>query len=233
VAAVTTDLHRRLLYQAGPASRAVVFVDGSALFRDPEALDPDALDLDGIHKALRAYRPETERSRDHFQVHYGRVSNPHRNGQWLLRCGLEGLGRQADFGWAGAQDTFRNDDFSFAEFVAPLKGDAGAGALEAAVGDDRVKAYPVRTALSRILTGSAAGVVDVRPALDPSQADWVPAEVERSARAAIGGLKLARGKKVNLLFNLPGRDDRPGDRVQQLCKRWAAEHGLELGSYSY
>ena len=103
-----------------------------------------------------------------------------------------------------------------------------------------MKAYPVRTPLSRVLTEGAAGVVDVLTRLDPTRDDWVPADVEKSAQAAIAGLKLARGGKLNFAFRIADRarlDDRnrnqTRERVRGLARRWAEEHGLELGSFSY
>src|SRR4051812_27142980 len=62
VAAVTTDLHRRLVPGADAKSAAVVFVDGAAVFADPAKLDPAALDLATLEYALTAYRPTKEKA---------------------------------------------------------------------------------------------------------------------------------------------------------------------------
>ena len=67
-----------------------------------------------------------------------------------------------------------------------MKDDKGAEDAEAGVGDERARAYPVRTPLSRMLTGSVDGVVVVLPLLTCEADDWLPADVDLSVKAAIG-----------------------------------------------
>jgi hypothetical protein len=80
---------------------------------------------------------------------------------------------------------------------------------------------------------SVGGVVDVRVPLDCQGDDWLPAEVDKSVKAAIGKLKLAKGQRINFLFDIPKRDDRAYERVDNACKRWAEDSGLKMGSFSY
>jgi hypothetical protein len=228
VAPVTTDLHRRLLWLGNEGLAAVVFVDGIAVVTGATSLDTGALDLVALRKALEAYRPSGDRA-VLFYASYrqARVSYP--SGHRFLDYALEGLGRQAGFGRSVAHQNYGFLDW--ADWVAALKEDRGSEEAEAAVGDDRVKAYPVRTPLSRKLTESADAVVFVRTPLDPRRDDWVPAEVEKSVRAAIEGLKLAKGKKVHFQFNIREQDEQTQERVRAVARRWAADHNLELGSF--
>jgi hypothetical protein len=119
------------------------------------------------------------------------------------------------------------------DWVAPLKEDKAAGAEETALGDDRVKAYLVRTPLSRMLTGGAGGVIDVRTPLDPRARDWVPADVEKSVGAAIAALKLPKGERLDFYFSLPRRDNDTEDKVKRLVAKWGEDYGVKSGSFSY
>jgi hypothetical protein len=68
----------------------------------------------------------------------------------------------------------------------------------------------------------------------PCQADdWVPDEVDKSVKAAIGKLKLMKGQRINFLLTIPKRNDGTPERVRTACKQWAAAGELELASFSY
>jgi hypothetical protein len=209
------------------------------MFPEPNVLDLDALNLKGIRAALKAYRPGPDRA-IYFLTNYRQGESKHRDGTELLRLGLDSLGRQAGFGQVTSFDRAGFDNWD--DWVAPLKDEKGADAEEAKVGDDCVLAYPVRTPLSRVLTGSADGVVEIRVQLDPGKDDWVPAEVEKSAHAAIGALKLAKGKVLQFYFsikwprNLDRDDGKRNDlviKIQGLARKWAEAHNLASGSVGY
>jgi RNA polymerase sigma factor (sigma-70 family) len=240
IAPVTTDLQRLLLPGENQKWAAVVFVDGTGLFLEPKVLDLDALNLKGIRTALKTYRPAPERA-VYFLTNYRQGNELHRDGTELLRLGLDGLGRQAGFGQVTSYDRVGFDNWD--EWVAPLKDERGADAEEAAVGDDRVRAYPVRTPLSRVLTGSADGVIKMRVQLDPGKDDWVPAEVEKSAHATITALKLPKGKVLVFYFSIDWRRNNLdkdgakrndlGIKIQKLARQWAEDHELTYGYVSY
>jgi hypothetical protein len=234
---VTTDLQRRLIHNAGPNSTALLIVDAPALFKDAKTLDVEALQLGELRKGLKAFQPEKGKSVAHFAIHYANTIDVSRDGQDVLHFTLEGAARADGFlsGTSAGFQTYHNAPFVFDQYVAPLKDDKDADAAEAGVGDERVLAYPVRTPLSRVLTESAAGIVDVLPPLDCQGDNWLPAEVDTSVKAAIGKLKLAKGQRINFLLNITKRDDRDRtqERVRAACKRWAADSGLEMGAFSY
>ena len=232
VVPITTDLQRRLLHGGKQQSLAVVFVDGSALFRSPKELDLEALPLDGISKALKAYKryedPDKDTSRVHFIVHYSSGADIQKNGSLLLRLGLAELGREAGFGWSNAFESTHPLGFSMIDYTTPLRKEKQTDAAETRIGDDLVHAYPVRTPLSRILTGGADGVIDVRVRLPGNKDDWMPDNVEKSAQKALAGLKLPKGKTVNFRFDIDSktRVDSTQDRLRELVKRWAADQDL-------
>ncbi len=232
---VTTELQRRLIYNAGPNSTVLLMVDASALFKDAKTLDVEAFPVSELRKGLTTFRPEKGKSVAHFQVHYAGLRDVSGDGSEVLDYVLQGVSRAAGFtpGTAAGFYTYHNDKFAFDEYVAPLKDDKGAGEIEAGVGDERARAYPVRTPLSRVLTQSVGGVVDVLTPLDCQGDNWVPDEVNKSVKAAIGKLKLAKGQRLNFLLNISKRDDRAQERIREACKRWAEDGGLESGSFSF
>jgi hypothetical protein len=233
VAPVTTALHRRLIFASGPDSAAVVVVNGSALFPDGKSIDPEALDLDGLRKALSAYRPSKDVA-VHFAVHYSGPVSPPAKAVNLLHWGLEGLARDVGFGRAKAMGTYHQDGrFDWEKFVAPLREAKGGDTDEPAAGDERARAYPVRTPLSRLLAGPADCIVDVRAPLDPVQGTWLTPEGEKSVRAAITELKLPAAASARFFFNVKSRDDRTTEQIRGLSNQLAAPHGLAVASYIY
>ncbi len=255
-APVTTDLQRRLL-DAPPAARAVVLVNGPALFRDPSAtdplvngaassrdlttIDPAALESDDLLTALAGCRPEKGRSVAVVHFHYPPSPATSAAGRRLLELTLEGVAGRAGF-VPTLRTTHHNVEFGFAGYVRPLLDSAGPGRVaqgakeddaESAVGDERVRAYPVRTPLSRVLAGPVGGVVDVRVRLDLRDGDRVPGEVDRSARAALAALALPRGQTVNFLFRVGERDAGSADRLRRMMRDCTSTHGLMPGTLSY
>jgi RNA polymerase sigma factor (sigma-70 family) len=238
LAPLTTDLQRRLIDNAGPNSTALLVVDASALFKNASTLDIEAIQLGELQKALKALQPEKGKSVAHFAVHYSITRDISTDGQLVLHFALEGAARSAGFvpGTTVGHKTC-HPTFEFDQYVAPLKADKDTDLAETGVGDERVLAYPVRTPLSRVLTQSAAGVVDVRVPLECQADDWLPVEVDKSVKAALGKLKLAKGQQVNFMLNIPKQDDSTQQRVQErvraACRRWAEDGGLEMGSITY
>lgn len=237
VAPVTTDLQRRLIRRSRPSSAAIVLVDGQGLFVDSKSLDLDALDFKGIREALTAYQPAKSRS-VHFQIHCpGPSAIPlHPNGHVLLLHGLEGYGRKLGFGGSDGEETYHNDRFVWADWVAPLREENAAGS-ETPVGDERVTGYRVQTPLSRLLLGSSAadGVIDLRMEVDLRAGAQVPEELDRSVHDALKKLGLEKGKKVMVRFNRHKSDadrDVSIDLARTLAIKWTEAHGLVLASFT-
>jgi RNA polymerase sigma factor (sigma-70 family) len=231
VAPVTTDLQRRMVH-TGPPTVAVVFLNGEVVLPPRGRLDLDALDLDMIERSLRVYPADKSRS-VFFMTCHPLLAEYDKKAEKVLRYGLEGLGRSLGFGAARAFQSFGVSDADWDKYIAPLRENKGGELNEPATGDERAKAYPIRTPLGRMLTGVGDCVVDVIPQLDAAAEDWVPAAVEKSVHEAIKLLAVPKGGKARFLFHINGdRDNNVHDRVRTLAKKWAEEHGLELESYS-
>jgi hypothetical protein len=233
VAPVTTELQRRLIRDAGLNSTVVVLVDGARLFKDQQTLDAGAFQLPELRKALNGIPVVEGRSVAHFVVHYDRGFDPSADGVEIAHAALEGLALRVGFVPARTSSTYHNDEFRFDEFVAAMKEQKGAGAREDAVGDERARAYPVRTPLSKVLTQSVGGIVDVLAPADARLDNLFPDEVDKSVRAAIGKLKLAKGQQLRFLLSVPERNAPIQGRIQAACKRWAEDAGLEPRGWSY
>lgn len=238
IAPVTTDLQRRLIFGAGPNSTALLIVDAPPLFKDATTLDVEAIQLGELRTGLKTFRPDQGKSLVHFEVHYTDVKAPSKDSKEVFDFTLQGAARAEGF-LPGTRAGFHTysptspGSFEFDQHIAPLKDNKGAEDAEAGVGDERARAYPVRTPLSRMLTGSVDGVVVVLPPLTCVADDWLPADVDLSVKAAIEKLKLTKGQRLNFLFNIPKQDERVLNRVRSACKRWAEDGGLELGSFGY
>ncbi|QJW92826.1 hypothetical protein [Frigoriglobus tundricola] len=233
IAPVTTDLQRRLIRSSGPDSAVVVLMDGTPLFKDPVTLNIEAFDLAGLRKGLKSFPVNKGTSVAHFEVHYAFFTDASRDGANVVNLAIEGTARAVGFVPTSASNTTHNGTFAFENLIGPLKDDSGARDAETAVGDERARAYLVRTPLSRVLTESAGGVVDICPLLDGQADEWIPAEVDTSVRAAIEKLKLAKGERLTFLLNIPKRDLKTHERVVNACQRWAKGAGLEYWQLRY
>jgi RNA polymerase sigma factor (sigma-70 family) len=232
VAPIATDLQRRLL-GAGPDSGVLVLVDGTKLFKDPQTLDARAFHLPELLKALNGIPVVEGKSVAHFVVHYARGTDPSADGTEIAHAALEGVARRVGFVPTRARSTYHNDEFRFDEFVAALKEEKGAGAREDAAGDERARAYPVRTPLSKVLTQSVGGVVEVLAPADARLDNLFTDEADKSVRAAIGKLQLAKGQRLRFVLNVPERNAPIQGRIRDACKRWAEDAGLESRGWSY
>ncbi|MBN9516944.1 RNA polymerase sigma factor [bacterium] len=227
VAPVTTDLQRRML-RGSEASRAVVWVDGPVLLRAASA-DETGGALRAVQSALAGYEPERGRSVVHVAVHYS--WDYKQTGGVTLAYALDGAAARAGYVPATRSVYLHARGYSLADHTARLRDGVGADAPEPGVGDDRVRAFRVRTPLSRVLTNGADGVVDIRTPLDAGPGGTVPAAVEKSADAALAALALPRGGTVDFLFEAAD-PTRGGEAtaIRSAAQRWATAHGLVFGT---
>ncbi len=160
-----------------------------------------------------------------FRLFWGEPRPSDANRQ-VVQIVLEGTSK--DLGYTTAVVANMYGFGGFGKYVEAFGDVKGAREAEDGVGDERARAYPVRTPLSRAETQWADGVVVVPVVLDCGKADWLPPEVDRSVRAAIDGLKLAKGRKVSFSIRAV-RDDQPTrDRLRAACAKWVGDAGLEL-----
>ncbi|MEX2171013.1 MAG: M56 family metallopeptidase [Pirellulales bacterium] len=202
---VTTDLQRSLLGEiTKPATEAslCVFVNGMA-FTDEQidAALPEFVSL--------ADRLEELATQDNRQVFFKIQSSVSRDVSFdtvrdravSLSELCELLGRGAGYKSVRSTQAYKSGDFNWADFVA--KADAAAesakSAFEDSIGDERIKVFPVRTFLSRLLV-DADGVVLVAPVLQNTNGNRFPEDFVVELQQFVP--QLTYEKKQTLLFEV-------------------------------
>lgn len=231
VAPVTTQLQRTLL-RCGPEVKTILFIDQSAILRDPKTIDLNSLNLGTLTQVLDKHKPDPKRSVLWVQIERVNSDDNPRMAQaelWLDYA-LKGMAREVGFESAWF-DVHMWPSFSFDDFVAPLKEDEAVVA-EDGVGDERALAFLVRSSLSRTLTRKSDCVVDVRPSAKAIEGDEPPAEYEESVQTALAKMKLKKGQRVS--FKFVGKSwFGPGHASETLAVRTTKALGLELINRSY
>ena len=229
VAPVTTQLQRTLL-RCGPEVTTILFIDQSAILRDPKNLDHKALDLDALTQILVKYQPKPRRSVLWIQIECINDNPRMSNGETWLQYALKGMAQEVGFAstWFDVHIWPR---FSFEEFVAPLK-EGDPVVAEDGVGDQRAQAFLVRNPLSRVLTRESACVVEVRPSDNAIEGDEPPAEFEKSVRAALEKMMLKKGQRVS--FKFVGKTwNGTSHASETLSRRATKELGLDVLNSSF
>jgi hypothetical protein len=161
---VRTDLQRVLFTLGrGADAKAAVFINGNGILTN-SMVDAKALDLDGLKEELKPY--SDSKGTVWINLRYG--SRYDSNAGRVLALALDAFGRRAGFrDSVVTQSAYVNWD----ETIAAVNQKAGPDADEPPVGNDLVKVYPVRTILSRYLTGNADCVVDILVPLNQMGSD--------------------------------------------------------------
>jgi RNA polymerase sigma factor (sigma-70 family) len=193
---IKTELQRALLqgYRDARTARAMVLLDGMSLVRPDGSVDSTALDFVALRRVLK---PHAGKGHGLF-VNVYFLAGTSADASQLVCWALEGFGRQAGFEKAQATQTRFNDrSYDWKKKTAAV-GKGQAEGDEPATGDGLVKVYPVRTALSRQLTGADC-VVDILPPLE-GEGDGLKPAVRESIRVQVGRLNLPR--KGHVLFRI-------------------------------
>jgi thiol-disulfide isomerase/thioredoxin len=188
---VTTDLQRSLL---APTMTAYGIVNANALIQDGR-IDPAALDLPAFRTELAALA----KSQPGTIIIYCRFQNwrPQPAAEELLEAALTQLCRKAGFERVATGKTYT---FSTWQQEIESLDEATRGRTdgdEALVQDDRVRAFAVRTKLSRFLTGNADCVVHVRQPLDGRVIE-IPEETLHSIGHCVAQLGIENKRKLHL-----------------------------------
>jgi RNA polymerase sigma factor (sigma-70 family) len=202
---VTTELQR---FMHGGRTGARVFVDGPSIVRSDGTLDAKALDFRKLREALKPY----DRKGDViFMACYGNPAFPDGNESTdasnVLRWALEGFARQEGFASAKGYDLRHNDRYDWKAQVVSASKVASASkddvdVEEPSSGNKLVKVFPVRTAISRELTGADC-VVEILPPSDKWENGELSQEIQDAIQLYVDKLKLPR--KGNIHFQIYGR----------------------------
>jgi thiol-disulfide isomerase/thioredoxin len=179
---VTTELQRSLL---APNVSAYGIVNANALIQDGR-IDPAALDLPGFQKELQALA----KSNPGTIIIYCRFQNwqPQPAAEELLEAALTQLCRKAGFERVATGKTYVSSEWKQDIGLASYARIGRVEGEEGLVQDERVRAFAVRTRLSRYLTGSDC-VVQIRQPLD-GRVSEIPAETLDSISSCVGQLHL-------------------------------------------
>jgi hypothetical protein len=185
---IQTDLQRALA--PTNADILVLFDTTSALEGGKVVLGEQKL-LE-LRKALLPYKNAD--SKLHFVLFSKRFDGAEEN---VLRLALIGFGHEAGFSKVTARGGFSNGNTSWKETCATLtdkprqpKGD------EAVKANNFVKAYAVRTELSRYLTSDSDCAVMILPSLEKAHGA-IPKKVRDAVIDAVGQLKLTNQKQIS------------------------------------
>ncbi|AWM39645.1 ECF RNA polymerase sigma factor SigE [Gemmata obscuriglobus] len=235
IAPITTDLQRQLIRGAGADSAVLLIVDAQTLLKDDKTLDVGALQLAEMRKGLRAFRRAKGQSVAHSAVHYPFGREISGDSADALDFVLAGAARAEEFAPVTplGYHTVHNQAFDFVKYISPLKEKAAGDTAEVGVGDERVVAYPVRTPLSQVLTGSVSGVLIVKTPVMCQGDVWQADGLGASVRGTLEKLKLAKGSRVYFSLNVQGRNPKATDQLRLDCAEWAKDAGLELWQTSY
>lgn len=158
---ITTDLQRHLVV-FGPGKeaangKAFVLLNGMSVIAPDGKLDEASLRLNELRKGLEPYR-DPDAGIVYFMVYYD-SSQPAEGSKELLMWALQGFGRNIGFKNSIVSNSYQGEDYEWTRIIQPASSNTDEGD-EAMSGDDRVRAYPVRTRLSRILSGNSDCVID-------------------------------------------------------------------------
>ncbi|QEG00101.1 Thiol-disulfide oxidoreductase ResA [Stieleria maiorica] len=197
-AAIRTEAQRS---EISATASAFAIVDCNAFLVDSK-FDSDAVDRSGLASQLRrvaAVAPEELKlvMRFHFPVE---VTGPVRT---EIKKTLDRISRAAGFRSVFISEV--NTSVRWADQYAALgQRDDSESNVEPIIADRWIKAYPIRTKLSRLAIGDADGVIEIKQPFDGRQMDLSPelrSVIERAVRSM--GLGPAKEK---LLFRVHSTD---------------------------
>lgn len=202
---VATELQRlRIGRNADEAARlrAYVAIQGNGIANEEALIDPQALPIEEIRKALAPYA-DRDKGVVSINLQYGnesdgRLITPPRSTDELLDLALDGLGRRAGFRSTIVSSSFGGLvlERKFNQVTEKVAGKADED--ETPVGDELVKVYPVRTILSLLLTENADCVIDIRARLEKEGENLLSPEVRAAIVKHISAAKLRNKEKVQI-----------------------------------
>jgi hypothetical protein len=228
---VTTLLQRMQLARNGaelPRIRVYVAVNGAGVIAEDGSIDANALSIRDLANSLAGIS-----GRDDGTVvvalYLDRKSSNPAAGK-LIELALDGLGRRSGFEAVHVRTHFENGRLDWAKTVGwatqPLDGPPNDD--ETPVGDEDVQVFPVRTGLSRFLTGGADCVVDIRAPFGDKRNPSLKPDVQESVVKNVAALQFNR--KHQLLFRVKSSEDAEGrDRAMNFVGAESKDLAEKLG----
>jgi hypothetical protein len=215
---VNTPLQREI---APSGANLLVILDATAALKGNQ-IEPDALKLPDLRAVLTPLAKAGPKL--HITLFFGKPAADQAVARRVIRYALVGLGHEAGFATVKVRAAFQNADLSWAEYAASFTGKRRQPVGdEPAVANDLVRAYPVRTELSRWLTSDADCVVIVPSLVD--ETGNIPKKVSEATADVIRKLKLPHTQRVSFYLEHVRDDDAPrfAEQLSELAKKLGFE----------
>lgn len=227
VFSVRTDLQRLLMTGRTGTTKAYVVVDSMSMVGADGAVDANAIDFEGLRKALKPYR----KAEDGILVNVMARADAAEKGLRVLGWALHGFLRQEGYRDVWTNSTYINgNDYDWKSRVERAERQAAMGEpQEASVGNEVVKVYLVQTMLSSWLSGADC-VVDI---LTPFKAkdDGLQPKMRDAIRSYTEQLRLPRKDVMLIRVNAIGEG---GERLAERFREGGVEAFVQsLGFRNY
>jgi hypothetical protein len=204
---------------------AYVILDGGTLVRPDGTIDAAGLDWEALGKAIRPPKGRKDPVVVFNPIYHDPF--PADNTREVVRWCLEGFGR--DLGFAKARQTYTmNGGYKWDETRTAIAKKMGGrpDAAEPMTGNSAVEVYPVRTVLSRHLTGNADCVVRIVAPFQGPSADKLEPEVDKAIRTYVNNLGLEEKDKLEFRLGFKESAREAADRFYDTT---AGKLAQELG----
>lgn len=233
---ILTDFQRQWIAAGDKDVSACVFVDATSFLNSDGRIAPDGLDLNAIADALSPYVTGKTAM---IHVDYGNGKVPNNTRDFFVFGALERAARQSGFANVRITNAFRNVvGVAWQKRIAPvIEQPADETKDESPVVNDFVRAYPVRTALSRFVSESDCVCYIEKPLGSTPDAAAIPTEVQDAIKAAVSKLTLDRKRSVAFRFLTKTEKDRAAATLfidngsMTLAKSLGFEQGVVSISY--
>ncbi len=205
---VTTELQHAILKSVGGVPTQVyVRINANAVFKTNGEVDEGALNLDGLAKVLKTYS-EKNKSALYFGISGAHETDgpalpPAKKDQVIFNDKLIEWGKSQGFRTTQVKSRYTRSTLDYWTRSFETNKNAQAGEPEGAepsVGNDLLKIYPVRTALTRFLTVNSDCVVEILPIINGSLPNALGTELYDALVLHLAKLDLKKKHKLLLVF---------------------------------
>jgi hypothetical protein len=225
---IRTELQRQFLFE--PTERYYLLVHGDSLLDADGKVDPSRLnfrDLDDDIGRVRIVRPG-----DRIRALLVFAKSPPETADRLVNYAVLGWALHRRFERHTLSTTIGGRDWRAAvRLTRDARGLYEETEEEKVVGDETVRVYPVRTALSRLQTGSADCVVSFPQPYDKNTSGTVDEKTKARIKELVGSLRLKTVKSIEFAIRMkPDADQKAVDRFTD---KTAGELKEMLGAKDY
>ena len=225
---IRTQLQQEVFFH--PNERYYLMVHGESLLDGEGKLDASQLDFDSLTDDIGRIREVRPGDKIRSEVFYAK--EPPRAGNHLLNLAI--LGWACDSGYEPHSSiTFIGDgDWKAAvKITDDARGLSPEKGREDAVGDEDIRVYPVRTALSRLRSNEAECVISFRRPYGKDASGTLDEKARARIKELVDSLKLKERKRVQ--FGIRVKVDGNEKAADRFIDKTAQELSDELGFKCY